>query len=277
MNFIIRRRKLGRTSCKGIRLKMHQPMGKTIGVYQPIPPNADIVFRWGATNNINARLVVNSARAIHVTMDKTEFRKVLNEKKLCPKTWFKLEDIEYPAIIRPRHHAQGRRLFLCNNEMEARAAIVTCGEGWYASAFINKTAEYRVFVAQGRAVWVTRKTPGNPNNIAWNVARGGRFDNVNWDAWPLKVVKYAIEAMNLCSLDFGGVDVMVDAEDNAYVLEINAAPSQTSEYRQGCVAKVFDYIIAHNNVDRIPLVEAKGGYLKFIHPAISQDARLPNA
>ncbi len=128
-------------------------------------------------------------------------------------------------------------------------------------------------MGQGRAVWVAKKTPGNPADIAWNVARGGRFDNVHFNDWPLRVVRTAIEAFNLSSLDFGGVDVMVDKEGKAYVLEINSAPSQTSPYRQECCAKMFDYMLDRGK-GKIPLVEEKGGYLKFIHPAIDDKAKV---
>ena len=128
-----------------------------------------------------------------------------------------------------------------------------------------------VFVAQGRAVWVAKKTPGNPEDVAWNVARGGRFDNVRWSDWPIKGVKLAIRGFLLSELDFGGVDIMVDAENNWYILEINSAPSQTSPYRQECVAKVFDYII-ENGKDTIPIADRIGGYLKFIHPTLDYSA-----
>ena len=60
---------------------------------------------------------------------------------------------------------------------------------------------------------------------------------------------------------------------NVYVLEINSAPSQTSPYRQECTAKAFDYVIEYGK-KRIPLIEEKGGYLKFIHPAICDKALL---
>ena len=128
-------------------------------------------------------------------------------------------------------------------------------------------SEYRVFVVQGRVACVAQKTPANPDAVAWNVAKGGRFDNVRWNDWPLKAVRVAVEGFKLSSLDFGGVDVMVDAEGDATILEINSAPSLTSPYRQECMAKAFDYIL-ENGKDRIHLIEERGGYLKFIHPAL---------
>jgi hypothetical protein len=75
----------------------------------------------------------------------------------------------------------------------------------------------------------------------------------------------------LSSLDFGAVDVMVDANGRPYVLEINSAPSQTSPYRQECMAKAFDYIV-RNGKDSIPIIPERGGYKKFIHVALTPEA-----
>jgi D-alanine-D-alanine ligase-like ATP-grasp enzyme len=80
-----------------------------------------------------------------------------------------------------------------------------------------------------------------------------------------------VEAFELSDLDFGGVDVMTDADGNAYVIEINSAPSLTSEYRQQCMAKCFDYIAEHGKA-RIPRVEQRGDWKKFIHPSLSERA-----
>lgn len=273
-NYIIRRLKLGRRSCKGIRLASVHRL-KTIRHDRGVPADAEWVFRWGCVAAIAAPegKTVNRVEAINLVNNKARFREKLSAAELCPTTWLTADAAKYPCVVRPQFHAQGRRLFLCQNRAELEAAARRCGEGWYASEYIKKTAEYRVFVAQGRAVWAVRKIPGNPQDIAWNVFRGGRFENIKWDAWPLKIVKTAVEAFNLSGLDFGGVDVMEDAKGEAFVLEINSAPSQTSPYRQQCTAKVFDWIIQHGKA-AIPLQKEKGGYLKFIHPAITADARI---
>ena len=178
------------------------------------------------------------------------------------------------VVVRPDVHAQGRRFYVIDNESDLEHRCDILGENnYYISELIDKVAEYRVFVCQGRVVWVARKTPGNPDQVAWNVARGGRFDNVPWGSWPLKACRIAIEGFNLSGLDFGGVDVIVDADNNCYIVEINSAPSQTSEYRQSCVAKAFDYIV-RNGRDSIPLIPQRGGWRKFIHPAVSNEAQL---
>jgi glutathione synthase/RimK-type ligase-like ATP-grasp enzyme len=241
-------------------------------------------IRWGCTTNLPKQIgghntVINNAKAIHLVADKLEFRRVLEEAELCPRTWFKWndgphEDKGVSVIVRTRYHHQGRGMWLVHNYRDLQKCCVALGEGnYYINDYINKVAEYRVFVVQGRVVCVAQKTPGNPEAVAWNVAKGGRFDNVRWDAWPLKAVRKSVEAFNLSGLDFGGVDVMVDAEGECYILEINSAPSLTSPYRQECFAKAFDYIV-ENGKDRIPLTKKRGGYTKFIHPAICDHAIL---
>jgi glutathione synthase/RimK-type ligase-like ATP-grasp enzyme len=286
MNAVIfRRRKLGRTSAREISRYSKENI-LNVRNDQRFPPNIDIVFRWGCTSNLPAGVtVVNTAEAIHQVSDKSSFRKLTADAGLAPKTWLShrdwlTDDYDFDGddnepmqvIVRRSTHHQGRFLDRCETSADIKAACAKYGEGnYYISEYIPKVAEYRVFIVSGRVVWVAQKTPGNPDDVAWNVARGGRFDNVRWDDWPLKAVRVAREAFLLSSLDFGGVDVMVDATGNAYVLEINSAPSQTSPYRQECTAKAFDYIVRHGK-ERIDVTKERGGYRKFIHPCLTNEA-----
>jgi len=277
--YMLRRRKLGKTSCGNISAKSKN-ITKVLRNDSPILPKTDPdlwCIRWGCTSNVPNKKVLNSSEAIHFVNDKKASRLLFAEKDLAPVSWRDVQQWEadgapLPIIIRPERHAQGRHLYFCISKVEVQAALNKVGASYYISEYVEKVAEYRVFVLQGRAVWVAKKTPANEKAIAWNVAQGGRFDNVRWDEWPLKAVKTAIAAFDLTPLDFGGVDVMVDKEGECYVLEINSAPSQTSEYRQGAVAKAFDYVLAKGDKNRIPLVDKKGGYLKFIHPALDEKA-----
>lgn len=284
---ILRRPKLG-LSVKHLVAKSDL-IDKVVRNDRRLPDDLSLVFRWGTTSNVDCRNVVNTAEAIHKVNDKAGFRRVLMDmwadagaegKPLCPYTYedgdADLDDIVghlNGVIVRPRTHAQGKHVYLCNSQEELNRAIQRCGPGWYASEYINKVAEYRVTFVQGRVVWVAQKTPGDPNAIAWNVARGGRFDNVRWDQWPLRSIRVAREAFMLSGLDFGAVDVMVDAEGRPYVLEINSAPSQTSPYRQECMAKAFDYIV-RNGKEPIPVIAERGGYKKFVHPALTPEAQM---
>lgn len=275
MAYLLRRRRLGKTSCEHIA----QLSTTGIKVFRndtPLPEDT-LVFRWGCTSNLPGEpKVVNPAVGIHTVADKLGFRAKLNEAELCPETWFEFDALKFPCVIRPSAHHQGRHLYVCPGPIQAAQAIAACtavSGGWYGAALIEKDAEFRVFVVSGRVVCVARKYPADEKTVAWNVAQGGRFENVRWDDWPLKAVRISLEAFALSELDFGGVDIMVKG-DAAFVLEINSAPSLTSPYRQRCFAKAFDYIVEHGK-QPIPLIEKRGGYSKFIHPAIYEGALIP--
>lgn len=281
MNFIIRRRKLGRTSCREVARLSATGLTVVRNWLESVPDlHEGFVFRWGCTSNLPDFVkVVNKAEAIHWASDKCGSRIALQEAGVLVPETFGVDVgnqlIPYPLtsdrwVGRPTRHAQGRRLIVGTSE-ECVRQVQQWGGG-YVSRLIDKVAEYRVFVVQGRCVWVAKKTPGNPDDVAWNVARGGRFDNVRFDDWPLRAVKEAIKAFNSSGLDFGGVDVMLDANGKPYILEINSAPSQTSPYRQQCTAKAFDYIVRNNSKAKIPLADRPGGWKKFVHPCLSEEA-----
>jgi glutathione synthase/RimK-type ligase-like ATP-grasp enzyme len=284
---ILRRRKLGLTSCREIA--NFSKTGITfVRNDKPIPEDTDLIIRWGCTSETGVKNTLNTAKAIHVINDKAGFRKVTADAGLSPKTWlsfgdFVVDEDDDPDdlktfVVRKRNHSQGRDLDHCKTYGEIDRACRKYGEGnYYISEFIDKKAEYRVCVVSGRVAWIAKKTPADPKAVAWNVAQGGRFDNVRWDEWPLEAVRVAIEAFQVSGLDFGGVDVMVDADGKAYVLEINSAPSLTSPYRQECMSKCFDYIVL-NGKNHIEPNWRKGrqitNYLNAIHPAIHDGARV---
>lgn len=278
MAVILRRRKLGRTSCKEIA-RLSSTGIKVVRNDQPFPEGHDVIFRWGTTSNLPYKAtVINEASAIHWVADKAASRFAMAEQGLSPKTWLDymnysydyVEDVVDKVVVRPRVHAQGRNVHLCNNAVETMEAVKLYGEGgYYISEFIDKKSEFRVFVVSGRVACVAKKTPADEKAIAWNVAQGGRFDNVRWGEWPIAACLVAIKAFALSGLDFGGVDVMVDAEGKAYVLEINSAPSLTSPYRQECMAKCFDYIVENGNM-MIGVQDAGLTWRDYIHPAVAK-------
>lgn len=147
--------------------------------------------------------------------------------------------------------------------------------GWYASEYVRKVAEYRYYVVSGRIVSVAEKTPDNPHAVAWNVAQGGRFDVVRWGEWNMEGARVALEAFKHSGLDFSGVDVMIGPDGRAYVIELNSAPSLpllsdgSISYRQKCMAKAFQYIM-RNGKQHFPEPSRYDHYSDVIHPAIGE-------
>ncbi len=281
---ILRRRGLGKTSVREV-CRFAQEAGVDLQTYRndaPWPKDVDMVFRWGCTSHTQGNpTIINSSAMIHSVADKKTSRILLAEEGMAPTTWATWQDVPVDAagglleavVVRRATHHQGRYLHVCRTLPELRAACGKYPEGYYISTLINKVAEYRVFVVEGRAVWVAKKTPGDPDAVAWNVARGGRFDNVRWGEWPLEVVDLAIKAANKMNITFTGVDIMVDAAGKAYVLELNSAPSQTSPYRQECTSKAFQHIVKEGKVTQYNVGEGKG-YRKYIHPSLTNEAIL---
>lgn len=257
MTTIVRRRKLGLKSIVGITAASTTGIGWCNNYEQIV--NDEVYIRWGCTSTVpnpDAK-IINSAASIHRISDKSGFRKVMNDegRVLAPPTFFRPdtvpnEYVESGMVTRPQHHAQGRNLTVTYNYPDLQAAMAKAGPNSYTSLLIRKVAEFRVFIHQGRVVWVAKKTPADPEAVAWNVAKGGRFDNVRWDDWNVDVVNNALEVWELTKAHFAGIDIMLDERGNAWCVEANSAPSQTSPYRQSCVAKAFDYMIRNQKYER---------------------------
>jgi glutathione synthase/RimK-type ligase-like ATP-grasp enzyme len=173
-----------------------------------------------------------------------------------------------PLIGRPVNHSQGRQLFT-GGWGETVVQVAAWGGG-YISELIHKVKEYRVFVVSGRVSWVAEKTPDDPTAVAWNVASVGHFSNVRWGNWPMAVIEQSLKAMALSHADFGAVDVIVDADGKAYVLEINSAPGIDSEYRRACTAKCFDYIVT-NGREHFEMPTRFRSWKDVIHPELREE------
>lgn len=269
---LLRRKGLGKSSCTG--LSAASGLG-VVFAGAPGLTEADWVFRWGCTASLPAGFkgkVVNNAKAIHLASDKAASRKVLVD--FAPQTWFQPEEVtKYPVVVRPRHHAQGKQLWFCTNQSQVTRAWEATNCDGYISEFVDKVREFRVAGVGGRCVWVAEKTPADPKAIAWNVAQGGKFTNVRFGSWPLEVVRVGLLSIKMLELDFGGADLMVDAEGAVYVLEVNSAPSQTSPYRQECMGKAFKWLM-ENGLERVALGKNMAEWRSFVHPAVSGEALL---
>lgn len=276
MFYILRRRGLGLGSTKAIKeLSQHEI---TIVRNDKLPEftDDDVVLRWGCTSGFNCYAkILNTKDAISIVNNKSNFRKVLifTEPKIIPKTWFSIHDpnITYPCILRPSTHAQGKHLYFCNNFQDLEKAYLYSPcfvhDNYYVSEYIPKITEYRVCFIQGLVAWVANKIPNNPNAIAWNVAQGGKFENLRWKDWPIDVIETAYKAYKLSGLYLGGVDIMVDKDGRSYVLEINSAPSHTSPYRKKCTTKCIDYGITNNDFTHLSPNDEFKKYSKWLHPA----------
>lgn len=242
----------------------------------------DIIFRWGTKSKVpNGPHIINKIEAMTETCNKGLFRKKAAEKGLAPATftsvqafleWTDKQEVVGPVIVRPQFHSRSEGLYFCKDKKELDKAIDKCGADYYISQYINKTQEFRVFVAQGRAFIVAEKNHKNKNDISWGCVDEGTLDYIEWEYWPEEVVRVAIESFNLSKLHFAAIDIMVK-DGKAYFLECNTAPEVWAYYGKK-FAQVFTWMV-NNHSKRIKA----GGYdnwKKCAHPALSELVEFKN-
>lgn len=276
-NIILRRRGYSKASVEAIceKTRHFRPHVNN----RPFPNDLGVVVRWGCTTRVPSDRVVNTI--ISRVSDKLGFRRLLSQEAphIIPKTWFSFQGWEeggqtLPVIVRRSPHWGGRWFWACNTSEAVSEALRASGDNSYITELIRKEREYRIFLVQGRVAAVAEKTPEDREAIAWNHTEGVPQDLLSWDEWPLRAIRIAREAFLISRLHWGAVDVIVAPGGSPLVLEINTSPEVSSEYRQQCLAKCFDWMV-ENHIDlEIPLTNQLGDWKKFIHPAISNRAIL---
>lgn len=106
--------------------------------------------------------------------------------------------------------------------------------------YIKKKSEWRIHVAGGEAVDIQRKARRHDvadEDVNWKVrnhANGFIFARNDGEEAPEQVIEQAVNAVKMCGLDFGAVDVIYNAKyELAYVLEVNTAPGLTGTTLEG--------------------------------------------
>jgi len=242
--------------------------------------NNDILIRWGVATPVNFNGLQINDFGIGIAGNKLDTRKLMIKKGLgenVPKTFSIINGrinenaFNYlPLVIRPLRHFGGRNFFFATTKQDALQKIKKINTG-YASEFINKNKEYRVFCVSGYVIAVTEKIPENLQNpsLTWNHSKGSVFYNVRWDSWPMDVVKLALNAISYTKLDFGAVDIIVKNEI-PFFLEINTQPALISNYRITCHITSLNWLIdAYNKFNQKPFNSQQiNNWKDAIHPII---------
>lgn len=95
--------------------------------------------------------------------------------------------------------------------------------------FINKKEEFRVLVLGNTIGSYERKTSEDPNEFRNNVSLGAKEDFMNVERISEEVKSISIKSAQTLGVEIAGVDVVIDDEGKAWVLEVNRGPGFTYE------------------------------------------------
>lgn len=276
MPYLLRRRRVGRMTCAGIaslstkNIRVITPREAVRGLSR-----GEVVIRWGCTAMTPCDLSLNKSEFIHRAFDKKGTRLFLHEQGVSvPKTWQNRDVFDHayhtgfwdtPKIVRPMTHAYGRDLYVVRNPDELADAVLSCESTGYTSDFIDKMAEYRVMIVQGKVLSVIRKRPQG-NEVAWNRHQGATFQQIHPERWRMLTVREAMRAFNASGLDYAAIDVIVDHDSQPYVLEINTAPA-VRPWMQQVWAQALDYALDHLEFAKMNL-EGRLRYRDYMHPVL---------
>lgn len=180
--------------------------------------------------------VWNSAQAIERCVDKSTTTYLLKAAGLPTPDTFAVEGYETAKavirrelgrgalVLKPLFGAQGRGIRLIE-KLDDLPAPEDVADVYYLQRFIERLgppyADFRVFVCACNAVAMMRRVSSD-----WitNVNRGARPGTVSVAAEPM-LAALAVDAAKAVGAAFAGVDLLVDRNGDAFVLEVNSMPA----------------------------------------------------
>jgi glutathione synthase/RimK-type ligase-like ATP-grasp enzyme len=190
------------------------------------PKEGHVIINWGSSHvpSFGPATVLN--KDVTVAHNKlTSFVKLKEGGVNVPEFWTDRNSIPsdcYPIVCRSilTGHSGDGITIAANQE-----ALVSCP--LYVK-YIKKVSEYRVHVYNGNAFFIQRKAKKsgvtNPNWQVRNLEGGFAFVECDSSSVPPQVLEQSIMACQALGLDFGGVDVIWNANmSKAFVLEVNTA------------------------------------------------------
>jgi len=93
--------------------------------------------------------------------------------------------------------------------------------------FINKSREFRILQVGAVSAFYMEKFPSEDcKDICWNLDKGATWSAINDNTGQLRkqLSKLAEKALMALAYDFGAVDIIMDEEENLWILECNSRP-----------------------------------------------------
>jgi tetrahydromethanopterin:alpha-L-glutamate ligase len=170
--------------------------------------------------------VYNDGRAIERTVDKAMTSFLLRQNGVnTPKTWVcesrasahEIIAQQPNLVIKPLFGSQGAGVRLVSQQLPLPGDPFVDGV-FYLQSFVKASHDYRVFVVNNQAVAAMKRTG---DNWLHNAALGAKCEACN----EADVMEIALQAARVLAIDYCGVDVIRDENNQLFVLEVNSIPA----------------------------------------------------
>lgn len=147
-----------------------------------------------------------------------------------------LRDFALPVILKKNSGSQGKNVFRCQNKEEITQAVATIFDQTsrdydhvlVAQQNIEIAHEYRVTVFQQEVMLVYEKDfsqatfTGNLSPFHWE---GARATVITDDIMLKRMAEFVQPIYQKLALNYGGLDIAIDTNDQMWMFEINAKPA----------------------------------------------------
>lgn len=127
--------------------------------------------------------------------------------------------LNFPLVVKHRHGSFGEQVFLAKDEEQLKDIIRREGANkLIAQSYVTKEfgVDYRVNVVGSEVLAIFKRF--NKNDFRSNINQGGDFIYIENPA----LHETALKAAAAIDADFAGVDIVLDEEDEPFVIEVNS-------------------------------------------------------
>ncbi|MCC5602738.1 ATP-grasp domain-containing protein [Nostoc favosum] len=167
------------------------------------------------------------------------------------------DKFETPVIVKRNSGAGGHNVFLCQNTDEIETALKEIFNINYkkydyvaiAQEFIHIKSEYRAIFLNKELVLLYEKDisdaefAGNLSPLHWN---GAKAKYINEPQILSEIANFAQPIFEELDLDYGGLDIVLDRDNQYWLIEVNSHPNYTIFTRDNGeepVLKVFEKML----------------------------------
>ncbi|WP_298913838.1 RimK family alpha-L-glutamate ligase [uncultured Nostoc sp.] len=167
------------------------------------------------------------------------------------------EKFETPVIVKRNSGASGHNVFLCQNQHEIETALkeifnINFKNYDYvalAQEFIHIKSEYRAIFLNKELVLLYEKDisnakfVGNLSPLHWN---GAKAKYINEPKILSEIANFARPVLEELDLDYAGLDIVLDGDNQYWLIEINSHPNYsifTRDNGMEPVLKIFEKML----------------------------------